>query len=162
MQLKPRKGTIAATPHWLIPPPSNWGIWLLTQTCQCVFTRLWQYHLELEGDRRPSSFYLGHFSLSKSFDHITKDASIFHLKSDNSHRLSYFPTSTPSKHTSHHHGQPITSCRFFTCKYGWPSIGGQLWTSIDFHSNCEPTWHPITSFPLFYSFVHFRNLHYVS
>jgi hypothetical protein len=30
----------------------------------------------LKGDKRPSSFYLGHFSLSKKFDHITKDANI--------------------------------------------------------------------------------------
>jgi hypothetical protein len=35
--------------------------------------------LELEGDKRSSSFYLGHFSLSKSFDHIIKDANIFIL-----------------------------------------------------------------------------------
>jgi hypothetical protein len=28
------------TPHWLIPPLSNWNIWLLTQTCQCIFTQL--------------------------------------------------------------------------------------------------------------------------
>jgi hypothetical protein len=52
---------------------------------------------------RFSSFYLGHFSSSKSFDHIIKDAITFHLKSGDNHRLNYFPTSTPSKHTSHHH-----------------------------------------------------------
>jgi len=59
--------------------------------------------LELEGDRRPSSFYLGQFFLLKSFDHIAKDASVFHLKLNDSYRFSYFLTSTPSKHTSHHH-----------------------------------------------------------
>jgi hypothetical protein len=31
--------------------------------------------LELESARRPSFFYLGHFSSSKSFNHIAKDAS---------------------------------------------------------------------------------------
>jgi hypothetical protein len=50
--------------------------------------------LELEGDRRPSSFYLGHFSSSKNLNHIIKDVNIFHIKSNNSHRVSYFPTST--------------------------------------------------------------------
>jgi len=97
------------TPHQSILPFNNWNIWLFTQTCQCVFTWLCQCHLELERDKRPSSFYLGHFSSSKVFDHITKDASIFHFKRSNSHRLNYFPTSTPSKHTSHHHNRPIAS-----------------------------------------------------
>jgi len=91
------------TPHLSIPPLSNWGIWLLTQTCRCVFTQLCQCHLELEGDRRPSSFYLGPFSSSKNFNHITKDVNVFHLKLGDSYRLSYFPTSTPLRHTSHHH-----------------------------------------------------------
>jgi uncharacterized protein (DUF2237 family) len=50
------------TPHWSIPPFSNQNIWLLTQTGWCVLTRLCQCHLELEGVRKPSSFYLGHFS----------------------------------------------------------------------------------------------------
>jgi hypothetical protein len=31
-------------------------------TCRCVFTQLSQCHLGLEGDIRPSSLYLGHFS----------------------------------------------------------------------------------------------------
>jgi hypothetical protein len=137
------------TPHWSIPPFSNWGIWLFTQTCWCVFTRWCQYHLELEGDRRFSSFYLGHFFLSKSFDHITKDASIFHLKLGGSCRLNYFLTFTPSRHTSHHHSQSITICWFLTYKYGWPSIGSRLWTWRDFHSYFEPTWHLVTS-PFFF------------
>jgi hypothetical protein len=62
----------------------------------------------------PSCLYLSHFSLSKSFDHITKDANILHLKSNNSHRLNYFPTSTLSRHTSHHHGQSILGHQFLT------------------------------------------------
>ncbi len=106
VQLNARKGTIVT--H---TPPINsspQGIWLFTQTCQ--FTRLCQCHLELEGDKRPSSFYLGHFFLSKNFDHITKDASILHLKLGDSCKLSYFPTSTPLKHTSHHHNQLFPSC----------------------------------------------------
>jgi hypothetical protein len=46
-----------------------WDIWLPTQTCWCVFTRLCQYHLELERVRRPSYFYLGHFSSSRHTSH---------------------------------------------------------------------------------------------
>jgi hypothetical protein len=105
------------TPHCSIPPFSNWGIWFLTQTCQCVFTHMCQCQLEFERDRRPSSFYLRHFSSSKSFDHIIKDVSVFHLKLSDSHRFSNFLTFIPSRHTSHHHGRPIASCRFLTCKY---------------------------------------------
>jgi hypothetical protein len=108
--------------------------------------------LELEGDKRPSSFYLGHFSSSKNFDHNTKDASVFHLILGNNHKLSYFPTSTPSRHTSHHQNQSIAICWFLACKYGQPSIGGQLWTCIDFHSNFELTWHHVISpFFLYYT-----------
>jgi hypothetical protein len=132
-------------PHWSIPHISNWDIWLLTQTCWCVFTRLCQCYLELEGDRRPSSFYLGHFFSSKSFDHIIKDVNVFHLVLGDSCNLHYFPTSTPSKHTSHHHGWPIVSHWFLTCKYGQPSTSSWLWTYIDFHSNFKPTWHLVTS-----------------
>ncbi len=94
----------------------------------------------LKGTKKPSSFYLGNFFLSIFFYHITKYISIFHLKSSDSHRLSYFPTSTPSKHTSHHHGRPIASHWFLTCKYGQPSTPNWLWTYIDFQSNFEPTW----------------------
>jgi len=134
------KELLQPTPHWSIPPLNNWGIWSLTQTCQCVFIWLCQCHLELERDKMPSSFYLSHFSSSKSFNHIIKDANIFHFKLGGSHRLSYFLTSTPSRHTSHHHGRSIASRWFLTCKYGRPSIGGQLWTWRDFHSYFEPTW----------------------
>jgi hypothetical protein len=133
------------TPHWSIPPFNNWGIWLLTQTCQCVFTQSCQCHLELEKVKRPSSFYLGHFSLSKKFDHITKDANILHLKLGNNHRLNYFPTSTFSKHTSHHHDQSIASLRYLTYKYGWPTTSGRLWTWRDFHTHFELTWRLVTS-----------------
>jgi hypothetical protein len=52
-------------PHLSIPSFSNWDIWLLTQTCQCAFTWLCQCHLELEGARRPSSFYLVTFLCQK-------------------------------------------------------------------------------------------------
>ncbi len=108
------KKLLQSTPYWSIPPFSNWSIWLLTQTCQCVFTWLCQCHLELERAKGPSYFYLGHFSLSNSFDHITKDASILNPKSSNSHRFSYFSTSTPSRHISHHHGRSIIGHRFLT------------------------------------------------
>ncbi len=81
-------------------------------------------NLKLERARKLLFFYLGQFSLLKSFHHITKDASVLDFKSNNSCRLSYFLISTPSKHTSHHHGQSITSCQFFTYKYCRnPSLG---------------------------------------
>jgi hypothetical protein len=51
--------------------------------------------LELEGDRSPSPFYLGHFSSSNFFDHITKDVSVFHLELGDSYRLNYLSTSPP-------------------------------------------------------------------
>jgi hypothetical protein len=154
------KELLQLTPHWSIRPLSNWGIWLLTQTCQCVFTRLCQCHLEFEGDKRPSSFCLGHFSSSKSFDHIIKDASTFHLKLGDSCKLNYFLTSTPLIHNSHHHIQPIASCQFLTCKYGQPSTNSWLWTYIDFHNNFEPTWCHVTSpfsfilLPLYISLIY--------
>jgi hypothetical protein len=143
--LSQTKELLQSTPHWSIPPLSNWSIWLLTQTCQCVFTQLCQCHLEFKKDKKPSYFYLGHFSLSNFFDHITKNASVFHLKSSDSHRLNYFPTSTPSKHTSHHHGQSIANHRFLTYKYGRPSICSRLWTWRDFHSYFGPIWHLVIS-----------------
>ncbi len=92
-----------------------------------------------------SSFYLGHFSLSKSFDHITKDVSVFHLKLGGSRRFNYFPTSTPSRHTSHHHGRFIVNRQFLTYKYDWPIVGGQLFTWRKFHTYFEPTWCLVTS-----------------
>jgi hypothetical protein len=58
----------------------------------------------LEEDKRPSSFYLCHFFSSKNFNHISKDANVFNLKSCDCCKFNYFPTSTLSKHTSHHHG----------------------------------------------------------
>jgi len=45
---------------------------------------------------------------------IVKAANIFHLKSSTSRRLNYFSIFTPSKHTSHHHGQPIANRQFLT------------------------------------------------
>jgi hypothetical protein len=50
------------TPHWSIPPFSNWSIWMSTQTSCCIFTQLCQCHLELERARRPSFLCLGYFS----------------------------------------------------------------------------------------------------
>jgi hypothetical protein len=112
------KELLQSTPHWSIPPLSNSGIWLLTQTCQCVFTWMCQCHLELEGNKRPLSFYLSHFSSSKSFDHIIKDANVFHFKLGDGQRFNYFLTSTSSTHTSDHHSWFIASRRFLTYKYG--------------------------------------------
>ncbi len=144
------KELLQPTSHWSIPSLSNWDICLFTQTCRCVFTLLCQCHLEFKKDRRPSSFYLGHFSLWKKFNHIIKDAHVFHFKLGDRCRLSYFMSSTPWRQTSHHHNWSIASCRFLTCKYGQPSTSGWLWTCINFHSNFEPTWHLFT-FP--FSFI---------
>jgi hypothetical protein len=58
----------------------------------------------LKGLEGPHLFCLGYFSSSKNFNHITKDASIFHLKLGGGRRPNYFPTSTPLEHTSHHDG----------------------------------------------------------
>jgi hypothetical protein len=88
----------------------------------------------------PWSFFFVNF-----FDHITKDASILHLKLSGSYRLSYFPTSTPSKHTSHHHGRSIASSWFLTYKYDRPTTGSWLWAWKDFDTYFKPTWRPFTS-----------------
>jgi len=114
--------------------------------------------------RRPSSFYLDQFSSLKSLNQITKDASVFHLKSGGSRRLSYFLTFALSRHTFHHHDWSITSHWFLTYKYSWPSIGGtghghgEIFTAtlnqLDILS--------LLLFSLFYSFVCFPNLRCVS
>jgi hypothetical protein len=117
----------------------------------------------LKGTESLSSFYLSHFSLLKSFDYITKDTSIFHLKSSSSRRLNYFLTSTPSWHTSHHHGQSIASHQFLIYKYDRPSTSssyghGKIFTTILNQLDVLS----FLPFPLFYSFVHFPNLRCVS
>jgi hypothetical protein len=58
---------------------------------------------------RALPFYLGYICSLKNFNYVAKDASIFHLKSSNSGKPSYFSTSTPSWHTTHCHIQPIIS-----------------------------------------------------
>ncbi len=122
MQFNPRKEVMQLTPQWSIPPFSNWCIWLLTQTCRCVFTWVCQCHLELEVDRK--------FCTLVTFFHqkalITKNANVFHIKLGGSRRFNYFSISIPSRHTSHHRGQSIASHWFFTYKYGWPSTSNRL------------------------------------
>jgi hypothetical protein len=96
--------------------------------------------------KRPSSFYLGHLSSSKSFDHITKDASVFNLKLDGSHRLSHFLTSTPPSHTSNHYDRSIASRGFLTYKYDQPTTTcARLLTWRDFHNYFDATCRPVTS-----------------
>ncbi len=51
-----------------------------------------------------------------TFGGISKDSNVLHLKSSNSHKLSYFPTSALLGHTSHHHIQPSASNDFLTWK----------------------------------------------
>jgi hypothetical protein len=70
----------------------------------------------LKGPEGSSSFHFSHFSSSKSFNHITKDANILHLKLNDNNWFSYFLTSTPLGHTSHHHDQPMVSRWFLTWK----------------------------------------------
>jgi hypothetical protein len=55
------------TPHWSIPPISNWGIWMFIKTSWCVFTWSCQYHMELERAKRPSSFLSWLFFFDKKF-----------------------------------------------------------------------------------------------
>jgi hypothetical protein len=140
------------TPHWSIPPLSRLKYLVVyTNMPMCFYTTMLIPFGAWRG-QKAFIFLPWSFFFVKSFDHITNVANIFHLKSSDSRRLSYFPTSTPSKHTSHHYSWPITSYRFLTCKYGWPSTSGWLWSYIDFHSNFEPTWRPV-AFP--FSFILF-------
>jgi hypothetical protein len=57
-------------------------------------------------------FWLPFFS--KNLNHTAKDVSIFHPKLGGNRRPNYFPTSIPSRHTSHQHGRPIANGRFLT------------------------------------------------
>jgi hypothetical protein len=66
--------------------------------------------------RKPSSFCLGYFFSTKFFNHITKNVNIFHFKSGNNCRPSYFLISTPLGHTFHHHDRHIASGWFLTWK----------------------------------------------
>ncbi len=115
------------------------NIWLLTQTCRCVFTWLCQCHLELERAKGPSSFYLGHFSSSKN--------SITLQRMQTFSILSWAVTIglATSQLPPLHDTPPITMCQFFTYKFGQPIVGSQLRTWKDFHNYFEPTWHPIIS-----------------
>ncbi len=62
------------------------------------------------------SFILFLFWLFFHHKHVAKDASILYLKSCDCDKLNYFPTSTLSRHTPHHHNQPITSGRLLKWK----------------------------------------------
>jgi hypothetical protein len=48
-----KKGAIATDTPLINSSISNWVIWLLTQTCWCVFTLLCQCHSELERAKGP-------------------------------------------------------------------------------------------------------------
>jgi hypothetical protein len=73
---------------------------MFTQTSLCVFTQLIQYYFQPTRARRPSPFYLDYFFSSKNFIYVVEDTSIFHLKSSSNSKSNYFPTSTPSSHTT--------------------------------------------------------------
>ncbi len=104
-----KKELLWRTPHRSILPSSNWSIWMFTQTCRCVLTRVCQCYLEPKKVKKLSPSYLCYFFLLKNFNYIVKDASILHLKSSSSGRPSYFSTSISLGHTPHYHGWPITS-----------------------------------------------------
>jgi hypothetical protein len=57
-----------------------------------------------KGPKGPPFVCVNYFSSLKNPNYITKNASIFHLKSSNSNRSCYFPTSSPSRHTFHRYG----------------------------------------------------------
>jgi hypothetical protein len=88
-----------------------------------MFTQIGQYVLNdcvdaiwsLKGLEGPHLFILVFFFV-KNLNHIAKVTSILHFKSYGSNRPSYLSTSTPSGHTSHHHGQLIASGLFLTWK----------------------------------------------
>jgi len=93
--------------------------------------------------------------LSKNFNHITKDASIFHFKLSNSHRLIYFPPFRTNLLSPW-----LTYCKqsiFDMKKYNQPTISSQffIWRGFDIY--LELTWHPADS-PFSYSFLQFPNL----
>jgi hypothetical protein len=71
--------------------------------------------------------------LTKKFNHIEKATSILNLKSGGSHKLSYFSTSTLSRHTFHLHNQLIASDQFLIWKkYYRPTTSDQFLTWIGF------------------------------
>jgi hypothetical protein len=112
-----RKELSWLTPQWSIFPFNNWNLWMFTQTSWCVFTQLCQCHLELERVLKPSFFCFGYFSFSKNFNYIARNANIFHLKSSGSGRPSYFLTSTPLRHTAHHHNRSTIGGRLLTWNF---------------------------------------------
>jgi hypothetical protein len=99
-QFEPKKGATTTD-----TPPINFSLKQLrylnvSQTGLRVFTQLNQYYLQPTRAKRPSPFYLDYFSSPKNFISIAKDTSIFHLKWSSNSRSNYFPTSTPSSHTT--------------------------------------------------------------
>jgi len=149
-----KKELLQPTPHWLNPPFSNWGIWMSTQTCLRVLTQLCQCHLELERVGGPSSFCFSYFFSSKNFNHITKDANIFHLKLGGNHKPNYLLTSNLLRHTSHHHDRPYCRWLIFDMeKYSWHITGDWFWTWRDFDIEFELTWCLINSPFSFFLFL---------
>jgi hypothetical protein len=69
-----------------------------------------------------------YFLSSKKFNHIAKDANLFHSKSSHNRRLNYFLAPTPSKHTSLHHGWHIVGDWFLT------------WTNTTYYNVQFLTW----------------------
>ncbi len=102
MQFKPMKGAIATnTP--LINSSLEQLRYLVAYTnmlmCFYMIWTIWS----LKGLEGPHISTLVTFLCQILFDHITNDANVFHLKLGGSCRLDHFFTSTPSKHTFHHH-----------------------------------------------------------
>lgn len=98
----------------------------LWPTSWCVFIWLCQCHLKLEKAKGSLSSCFDYFR-KKKFHHIVKDANIFHLKLGDSCTPNNFSTSTPPKHTSHHHSQPIV-IKFWMKKYNQSITSDQFLT----------------------------------
>ncbi len=130
-------------------PFSNWNIWMFTQTSWCVFTWLCECHLKLESDKGSSFFYLGYFSSSKNLNHITKNASILHLKLGN-----YYKPNLPALQNT----PPITTADLLQVVNFWHGeiqLTYSKWSIFDL----EKFWHLVWTHLMSCKFsIHFPNL----
>jgi hypothetical protein len=104
LQLKPKKGVITInTP--LINSSLQQLKYLDVYTKRLMFSyMIVPMPFGASKDLKALPFWTWLLFSSKNFNYIVKNVSILHLKSGNSGKPSYFPTSTPSRYTPHHHG----------------------------------------------------------
>jgi hypothetical protein len=89
------------------------------------------------------------FSLTKNFSHIAKASSILHLKLGDSHRPSYFLTSTSLEHISHLH--LLTYLQFSVIKWAKQRPGQKtnLLQVLDFlYEKIQPTYYKWSIFDM--------------